>query len=137
MKKDFRMQDLSWDLNEDQIANMFPDLPKEYRTEAAESYSRYLKVVAKIYDRLEDEGKLDEVLLRAQYEKRKYDKPASQNVNQKTDDAPTTTICELGDLTSPSHQSSFVPEQIARSGHSKRSCHSHSAKPTRCSKLYW
>ncbi|MFN0279199.1 MAG: hypothetical protein ACKVRN_11430 [Pyrinomonadaceae bacterium] len=90
MKKDFSMQDLSWDLTEDQIGRLFPHLPEGDRTEAAATYSRYLKVVAKIYDRLEDEGKLQDVLLRAQYEKRRQDKSASQNVNQQTDDTPTT-----------------------------------------------
>ncbi len=87
--KDFQMQDRDWDLSEDQIGKLFPDLKEEERLEAADNFSQYLKVVARIYDRLKEEGKLEEVLLRAQYEKKSRNKSASQNNNQSKDDSLT------------------------------------------------
>ncbi len=77
--KDFRMQDIPWDFSEDDIAKMFPGLPPEHRAKAAENYSGYLSVIAKIYDRLKAEGKWDEVKLRINYEKRNRNKHESQN----------------------------------------------------------
>lgn len=73
------MGDQNFDLSEEQIAQMFPHIKGEDRAAFAESYSRYLNVVAKVYDRLQDEGKLEEVLLRAQYNKRDRNKPTSHN----------------------------------------------------------
>lgn len=77
MKKKMRMQDVPWALSEELVAKMFPDLPEDQRAKAAESYSQYFQVVAKIYDDLEEKGKLKDVLLRAQYEKRNRKNNAS------------------------------------------------------------
>ena len=87
MKK--RMQDFELRITEEHIAKYFPGLPAEEHGEAAENYSAYLRLVARIYDRLEDEGRLRDVLLRAQYDKRNRDKPASQNEKGTNDDTPT------------------------------------------------
>ncbi len=38
--KDFRMGDLPWELSEDDIAKLYPELETEYRAEAAENLSR-------------------------------------------------------------------------------------------------
>jgi hypothetical protein len=88
--KDLHMSDRSWNISAKQIAKMFPDLTPEEQREAAESYSAYLRGVAKIYDDLKDKGELEEVLLRIQYEKRNRKIDASQNDNEEPDDSQTT-----------------------------------------------
>jgi len=79
MKKEMRMQDVPWKVSEEMISKMFPHLPENERAEVAGNYSQYLKVVAKIHDDLEANGKLKDVLLRIQYEKRNRNKPESHN----------------------------------------------------------
>ncbi len=56
-----------------------PHLKPEERKEAAEKYSRYLQVIAKIYDDLEEKGEPKDVLLKIQYENRNRHNDASQN----------------------------------------------------------
>lgn len=73
------MGDQEWNLSEDDIEKLYPELDPEQRAEAAENLSRYFKVIGKIYDRLDDEGKLKDTLLRIQYEKRNRNSNASQN----------------------------------------------------------
>lgn len=73
------MGDFSWKVTEEQIAKHFPEIPEIERAEAAENYSKYLQVVAKIYDDLEEKGKLRDALLRAQWLKRVRKNNASQN----------------------------------------------------------
>ncbi len=83
--KDFRMSDVPWNFSEDSIAEIFPELKTEQRAEAAENLSHYFRVVSEIYDELQAKGNLEEVLLRAQWEKRNLNKPASQNISQEND----------------------------------------------------
>ncbi len=90
MKK-FRMGDLPWNLSEDDIAKLYPELEPKQRAEAAENLSRYFNVIGKIYDHLDDAGELKDTLLRIQYEKRSDKSPASQNGLEENDDIPTTT----------------------------------------------
>jgi len=52
------------------ISDLYPELSPEEQQEAEQSLKDYLQVVKKIYDRLQAEGKLEDVLLRIQYEKR-------------------------------------------------------------------
>jgi hypothetical protein len=92
--KDFRMGDFPWNLSGNDMRELYPELEPEQRVEAAENLSRYFKVVGKIHDHLDDQGKLKDTLLRIQYEKRNRKDTESQNVNQQTDDTATTT----GDL---------------------------------------
>jgi DNA-binding TFAR19-related protein (PDSD5 family) len=73
-----RMGDLPWNFSEEDMAKLYPELSLEERAEAAENLSRYFQVVGKIHDRLDDEGKLKDVLLRIQYEKRNR-KPSTTN----------------------------------------------------------
>ncbi len=73
------------------VERLCPKLDQEQRSEAAENLSRYFNVVGKIYDHLEDEGKLEGTMLRVQYEKRRRKNPASQNANEEKDDIPTST----------------------------------------------
>ncbi|MEO8649803.1 MAG: hypothetical protein ABI539_11615 [Acidobacteriota bacterium] len=85
------MGDLKWDLNEVHVERLYPELDQEQRSEAAENLSQYLKVIGKIYDHLDDEGKLEETMLRVQYEKRNRKNPVSQNESAQNDDTPTST----------------------------------------------
>lgn len=84
-----RMQDIPWNFTEDQMAELYPELKPEDRAAAAYNLSGYFKVVARIYDRLEEEGKLEDVLLRAQWEKREQYKQ-HPNKPKPTDDTTTT-----------------------------------------------
>lgn len=68
MKK--RMSDLEWSFREEDMKKLYPELTEEEQVEAAESLSQYFRIVGKIYDRLEDEGKLEDLKLRIEYEKR-------------------------------------------------------------------
>jgi DNA-binding TFAR19-related protein (PDSD5 family) len=86
-----RMGDLPWNFSEEDMSKLYPELKPEERAEAAENLSQYFKIVGRIYDRLDDEGKLKDTLLRIQYEKRNKYKLASQFVNNKNDDIPTPT----------------------------------------------
>ena len=61
-----RMRHFDWNLTEEQIGEMFPELKPVERAEAAENYRRYLQVVAKIYDDPEEKAKLKDAFLRAQ-----------------------------------------------------------------------
>jgi hypothetical protein len=83
------MSDMPWDISEEQIGEMFPDLKPEERKEAAANYSQYLRVISNIYDQLKDEGKLEELKLRLDYEKRNNNKPESHNGNDSEDELPT------------------------------------------------
>ncbi len=85
------MRDLRWNLTEDDMEKLYPELDPEQRAEAADNLSRYFKVIGKIYDHLEDEGKLKDTLLRIQYQKRNRKNPASQNESEENDDIPTST----------------------------------------------
>lgn len=82
---------LPWDLIEDDIAKLYPELEPEERADATENLSRYFKVVGKIYDHLDDEGKLEDTWLRIQYEKRNRQIPGSQNELGEKDDVPTSS----------------------------------------------
>lgn len=82
------MGDIPWNLSEDDMAKLYPELKTEDRAEAAESLSRYFKVKGKIYDHLGDEGKLKDTLLRIQCEKRSGNNTASQSDIEETDDTP-------------------------------------------------
>ena len=54
---------------------------------------RVSRVVARIYGHLTDDGRLKDVLLRAQYDKRNRNKSASQNKKGAgDDDTPTTEV---------------------------------------------
>jgi len=86
-----RMGNVPWNLSEDDVARLYPELDPEQRAEAAENLSRYLRVVGEIHDKLDDEGELKDVLLRIQYEKRNRRSDASQNVKRENDDSSTPT----------------------------------------------
>jgi hypothetical protein len=68
--KEFRMGDLPWNLAEDEIAKLYPELGPDQRAAAAENLSRYFRAIGKIYDGLVKEGKFKDTLLRFEYEKR-------------------------------------------------------------------
>ncbi|HLY61036.1 MAG TPA: hypothetical protein VKV95_09825 [Terriglobia bacterium] len=44
------------------IADLYPNLSPEEQAEAGETFHGYLEVTLRIYERLESEGKLDDVL---------------------------------------------------------------------------
>ncbi len=68
------------------IHDFYPDLSPEDRAEVQENLQEYVRIVWKIFNRLKAEGKLEDVMLRAQWEKRNRHKPASQNINAENDD---------------------------------------------------
>ena len=59
------------DFTEEDMASIFPDLPAEDREGAAHYLTEYLRVVARIYDRMQQEGKIPKMLLRAVEKRRK------------------------------------------------------------------
>lgn len=65
--------------------------PTDVEQEQTENLSRYFKVIGKIYDHLDGKAKLEDTLLRIQYEKRNRKNPASQNESEENDDIPTST----------------------------------------------
>ncbi len=79
--KDIRIQELLWNFSEEDMAKLFPELKPEERAAAAQNLSNYFSVVARIHDKLKNAGKLDDAILRAQYEMGNKNKPASQNVD--------------------------------------------------------
>lgn len=85
------MGDFKWNLPEEDMEKLYPELKPEERAEAAENLSRYFKLIGKIYDHLDDEGKLKDTLLRIQYEKRYRKNTESQNESEESDDIPTST----------------------------------------------
>ena len=78
------------------------------RAEAGGILSRWSQVVGRIHDHLDDEGRLKDVLLRAQYDKRDHGKPASQNVEGSKDDTPTP----MGNRTDPPLRYAVHPTQL-------------------------
>ena len=73
------------------IGDLYPELSSEEQQEAQKNVENYLRTVKKIYDRLQAEGKLEDVLLRAQWEKRSRKTSVSQNIKAESDDTSTTT----------------------------------------------
>ncbi len=63
------------------ISDLYSKFSLEEQEEATKNVQNYLRVVKKIYDRLRAEGRLDEVMLRGQWEKRNHKNPALQNIN--------------------------------------------------------
>lgn len=59
------------DFTEDDMATMFPELQPEDRAEAATNFTQYLRLVARIYNRLEAEGKVPKSIIRAAEKRRK------------------------------------------------------------------
>lgn len=59
------------DLTEEDIAKMFPSLPAKDREQAAYHFTQYLRVVARIFDRMEQEGKVPKSLYRLAEKRRK------------------------------------------------------------------
>lgn len=53
------------DFTVEDMAAMFPELSPEDREEAAYNFTQYLRVVARIFDRMEREGKIPKSLYRA------------------------------------------------------------------------
>jgi len=45
--KDFRMVDLKWNLTEEDVETLYPELDREQRSEAAEFLYQYLKVIGR------------------------------------------------------------------------------------------
>lgn len=56
------------------IADLYPDFSSEEHAEAEANLKAYVALVWRIYTRLKAEGKLEEALLRIQYEKRNRNK---------------------------------------------------------------
>ena len=52
------------DLTPEDIAVMFPFIPPEYREETAYRFTKYMRVVARIFERMEREGKVTKTLYR-------------------------------------------------------------------------
>jgi hypothetical protein len=62
------------DLTEDDIAELYPDLPPEDREKAAYNLTEYFRIAARIYARLESEGKIPKMLIRAAEKRQRREK---------------------------------------------------------------
>jgi hypothetical protein len=52
------------DLTPEDIAMLFPFIPPEHREETAYRFTEYMRLVARIFDRMEREGKVPKTLHR-------------------------------------------------------------------------
>lgn len=83
-----RMSNLNWKFTKENMKELCPELKPEERAEAVENLSQYFRIGGRTYDRLDDEGRIKDTLLRVQYEKRNRENNASRNVNRENDDTP-------------------------------------------------
>ena len=59
------------DLTTEDIAELFPFIPPEHREETDYRFTEYIRVVARIFDRMEREGKVPKTLYRLAEKRRK------------------------------------------------------------------